>query len=80
MVWAKGHIIPGYAPSEWRRDDFGHLIRYSAYGDRTSPHGWEIDHIRPSALGGGEGIDNLRPLHCKKNASLGGLLATYLKG
>jgi len=78
-VWAKGRIIPGYDPTEWRHDDYGHVIRYWDYGNRDSQYGWEIDHIHPFSLGGSEDISNLRPLHCKRNASLGGALSALLK-
>lgn len=73
-VWRKGHPIPGYDPAIWRRDDFGNAIRYADHGDRRSQYGWEIDHRFPSALGGVDHSSNLRPLHCRKNASLGGIL------
>ena len=52
-VWGKGTIIPGYDATLWRRDDFGNSISFSAYGDRDSDVGWEIDHIVPVADGGG---------------------------
>jgi|SRR5580700_4129140 hypothetical protein len=79
VVWAKGTIIPGYDPATWRRDAFGSAIRYADYGDRNSEYGWEIDHIVANALGGSEDISNLRPLHFRNNASLGGALAGLLK-
>ena len=78
-VWAKGSIIPGYDSNIWRRDAFGRAIKFSDYGDRASKYGWEIDHISPSALGGGDDISNLRPLHCANNAGLGGVLGGLLK-
>lgn len=78
MIWEKGHPVPGYDPREWRRDDFGALIRYSDHGDRNSPFGWEMDHIRPQALLGRSDVGNMRPLHCSRNASLGGILGGLL--
>lgn len=77
-VWAKGQVIPNFDPAVWRYDAFGHVIRYQDYGDRNSTYGWEKDHIHPSALGGADHISNLRPLHCKNNAGLGGLLGGLL--
>jgi len=78
QVWAKGQPIEGFDPNDWRRDDFGWTIRYADYGDRNSAYGWEIDHVRPTALGGYDHISNLRPLHCKCNAGLGGILGGLL--
>ena len=40
-------------------DDYGNEIRRACYGDRTSPWGWEIDHITPVALGGTDDLWNL---------------------
>ena len=77
-VWAKGRIIPGHDPAVWRYDDYGYLIRFADYGDRSSDYGWEIDHILPTVLMGDDTLANKRPLHCRKNASLGGVLGGLL--
>lgn len=77
-VWMKGHEIPGYDRNVWRRDDFGNIIRFADYGKRESPYGWEKDHVQPQALLGQSHLGNLRPLHCSKNASLGGSLGNLL--
>lgn len=74
-VWIKGHPIPGYDPSEWRRDDFDSAMRYSDYGNRNSDYGWELDHFPvPASMGGLDEISNLRPLNWKNNARHGGFL------
>lgn len=77
-VWVKGHEVPGMSSLEWRYDDFGHLIRYQDYGEHSSPHGWEVDHIVALAIGGSDTLDNKRPLHCSRNRSLGGILGGLL--
>ena len=77
-VWAKGRPIPGWPPWEWRLDDDGNVICFSAYGNRASEYGWEIDHIVPRALGGVSTLRNLRPLHCRANARRGARLAAAL--
>ena len=78
-VWAKGRIILGYDAAVWRHDENGAVMKYSEHGNRNSPHGWEMDHHPiPKALGGGDDISNLRPLHCVANASNGGVLGALL--
>ena len=74
-VWAKGTPIPGYDSNVWRRDEYGNAMRYSDYGNRALDFGWERDHIVALALGGLDIIDNMRPLHWRANASLGGVLS-----
>jgi len=70
-VWEKGSIISGYPGGEWRRDRCGRVIKSSAYGDTSSPHGWEIDHFKPVDRGGGDELVNLQPLHWKLNREKG---------
>ena len=66
-VWEKGRLILGWNSAEWRRDDYGNLIAFSAYGNRNSQYGWEIDHITPVDNGGGDELRNLRPLQWEAN-------------
>ena len=77
-AWRKASPVIGY-PDSVRRDAFGSYILWSDYGNRLSPWGWEIDHTVPAALGGGDGLSNLRALHWRNNASLGGLLSAALR-
>ncbi|MEX0828180.1 MAG: HNH endonuclease signature motif containing protein [Haliea sp.] len=73
-AWQKASPVIGYDPSQVRRDALGWYIVWSEYGNRKSDYGWEIDHHIPTILGGGDGVANLRALHWRNNASMGGLL------
>lgn len=66
-VWNKGEVIFGYDSTHWRRDAFGHIIRFEDYGNEESRYGWHIDHIKPVALSGFDGLTNLEPLYWKTN-------------
>ena len=74
-VWTKGTPIPGYPSNIWRRDAYGNIMKYSDFGNRASEFGWERDHVVAVALGGTDTINNMRPLHWRANASLGGMLS-----
>lgn len=70
-VWWKGTPIDGYDSSVWMRDRCGIAMKYSEHGNRNSEYGWEIDHIRPTAKGGGDELSNLQPLNWSNNAAKG---------
>ena len=70
-VWSRGQTVQNYDPRIWRYDFYGALIRYADYGNTNSDHGWEIDHIRPVALGGGDELANLEPLQWQNNRKKG---------
>ena len=75
-AWANATSIPG---STDKIDCDGRIIRWSEYGQRTT-YGWEIDHIRPTILGGGDGPYNLRARDWQGNRSAGGMLGSLLSG
>lgn len=66
-VWRKATVIPGYEPRIWRRDTCGASMKWSEYGNTTSNFGWEIDHIKPVAAGGGDDLSNLQALQWANN-------------
>ena len=70
-VWSKGRPIPDYDAAIWRRDMCNRYMRYTGHGDRSSDSGWEIDHIRPTSLGGADTPDNLQPLNWRNNSPKG---------
>jgi hypothetical protein len=59
QVWEKGK--PSSKPDEWRFDDCGAWIGRNLYGNRGSPFGWEIDHIKPIIAGGTDALSNSPP-------------------
>lgn len=65
-VWDKGKPIRGKNPEAWRRDPDGNKIRKGSYGTEGE-YGWEIDHIKPKARGGGDDLRNLQPLRPDAN-------------
>ena len=69
-VWEKAKTIRGKDPAKYRQDPYGTTILRSSYGKETSM-GWEIDHIKPSSLGGSDSLVNLQALHWKKNREKG---------
>lgn len=70
-VWLKGIPVPGYNPAEWRQDAYGNWMKYSDYGNTRSQYGWQIDHILPTAKGGSDQLENLRPLNWLANQRKG---------
>jgi hypothetical protein len=73
-AWGRAIVVPGYDARLVRKDVFGWFIQWADYGNRDSAYGWEIDHAVPTILGGIDGLQNLRALHWRNNASMGGLL------
>jgi len=70
-VWNKGREIvqdgKKFDSSIWRHDICGNVMKYSEHGNTDSDNGWEIDHIKPSALGGTNNLSNLQPLQWENN-------------
>jgi hypothetical protein len=67
LVWKKGAYAPGFDPTYVRLDTYGALIERRQHGNRNSRYGWEIAHIVPRSLGGGDMLSNLRPLNWRNN-------------
>jgi 5-methylcytosine-specific restriction endonuclease McrA len=74
-VWEKAQVSPQYHPL--RFDSSGTLIWKEAYANTGSKFGWEIDHIKPVAEGGGDELENLQPLQWENNRRKGD---TFLNG
>jgi hypothetical protein len=78
-AWNNVPCLPGlaYTATE-KRDCDGRFIRWSEYGS-YSEYGWQIDHIRPAALGGGDEFANLRARHWRGNSMAGTVLGNALR-
>lgn len=76
-VWQKAIVVAGVDPRLRRKDVCGNLIDWLMYGDVTTGTGWEIDHIKPVALGGGDELDNLQPLQWENNRHKGDAWPTW---
>jgi 5-methylcytosine-specific restriction endonuclease McrA len=65
-IWEKATPIPSVDKNIRRKDVCGKEIRLLEYGRQTT-YGWEIDHKKPVAKGGGDELDNLQPLNWETN-------------
>ena len=78
-LWDNAFPVEDYDQDLYRHDACGAWIVKQKYGDRTSPYGWEIDHIFPQSRLKDrnvmqEEIDdrrNLRALNWQNNDSKG---------
>src|SRR5258706_437837 len=72
-AWARTSPVGGQQKNAWefRKDCLGNLVRFTDFGNRHSPFGWELDHIVPRANGGGTDSQNLQALHWRANAARG---------
>lgn len=71
-VWQKAAYVNAENEARgFRKDACGAWIQFVQHGDRNAQYGWEIDHIKPVALGGTDSFDNLQPLHWKNNVEKG---------
>jgi 5-methylcytosine-specific restriction endonuclease McrA len=66
-VWRKGSIIPGYPQEAYRKDACGKVMKWAEYGNIHSDLGWEVDHVKPRKLNGGDELTNLQPLQWRNN-------------
>ena len=72
-VWEKGQPLAGEDPNRVRRDRCGAIIHREKFGQSSEAlsGGWEIDHIKPLAMGGTDEFPNLQPLQWENNRHKG---------
>ena len=63
-AWQRAWPVASFDADAFRRDDYGNLINWSAYGDRMSPWGWEIDRTASGTPG------TVRALHWRTRRRL----------
>ena len=69
-AWGRTSPVSGQLNAwEFRKDCLGNVVRYSDFGNRHSPFGWELDHIVPRSVGASTDPDNLQALHWKTVAA-----------
>lgn len=71
LVWEKGRENEKYDSGVWRYDGCGSWMRRQEYGNVSSRHGWEIDHVRPVVQAGADDLGNLQPLQWENNRAKG---------
>ena len=72
-AWARTSPVSQTQLNAWefRKDCLGNLVRFTDFGNRHSPFGWELDFIVPKSTGGSSDPDNLQALHWRANAARG---------
>ena len=65
-IWNKAKEARGKDPLLYRRDPYGNIMFYPSYG-KSTPMGWEIDHIKPKSRGGSNATVNKQALNTKVN-------------
>jgi hypothetical protein len=80
-AWARTSPVSAAQLNAWefRKDCLGNLVRFSDYGNRHSPFGWELDWIVPRVNGGSNDPDNLQALHWRATAARGENVPAGLK-
>ncbi len=69
-AWTSAKVIRGKSPAKYRKDPYGNTM-YKASQGKSSPMGWDVDHIKPKSKGGSDSTRNLQALNSSVNRSKG---------
>ncbi len=72
-VWNKAKPIQDKSKDLYRKDPYGNTMYRKSHG-KSSPMGWDVDHIKPESRGGSDKINNLQALNFSINRSKGASL------
>ena len=70
-AWERATKVDNFDSNQFRKDACGAWIIRSHYGQRDSVYGWEVDHVYPQSMGGGDDMENLRAMQWENNMSKG---------
>lgn len=71
-AWARTSPVSSANAWDIRKDCLGNLVRYTDFGNRHSPFGWELDYI------GSNDPANLQAINWKANAARNAHIAPRL--
>lgn len=69
-VWYKAKKIRGKDPELYRQDPYRNHMYWYSYG-KSTPMGWDLDHIKPKSKGGKDTVQNFQALNTSVNRSKG---------
>lgn len=78
QIWEKGLKVEGVDAKKFRKDACGAWIARNKLESTESDFGWSVDYIYPRSKGGGDNIENLRPLNIQNKNSKGDSYPAYV--
>lgn len=72
-AWNNAQAVRGKDPDLYRKDPYGNVMYKSSHG-KSSPMGWDVDHIKPVSRGGSDATRNLQALNTSVNRGKGNTL------
>ncbi len=72
-AWNSAKKVSGKDPAKYRQDPYGNTMYKPSHG-KSSPMGWDVDHIKPKSRGGSDSTRNLQALNSNVNKRKGNSL------